>query len=62
MSCLLIQLGFFSKVENRRGFFEKYARDNHFDPYSPENWYHQPFSRILTMKVNLIFFIYYIFK
>lgn len=30
---------YWSKTENRRRFFERYAKDNHFDALIPENWY-----------------------
>jgi exonuclease V gamma subunit len=38
------------EVESRRNFFEKYARDNKFDPLKAENWYKQPRDRILATK------------
>eukprot|EP00026_Physarum_polycephalum_P012597 Phypoly_transcript_12920.p1 GENE.Phypoly_transcript_12920~~Phypoly_transcript_12920.p1 ORF type:complete len:356 (+),score=59.55 Phypoly_transcript_12920:23-1069(+) len=36
--------------ENRRLFFEKYAKDNGFDPLDPENWYHQTKAKIMDTK------------
>eukprot|EP00026_Physarum_polycephalum_P001467 Phypoly_transcript_01469.p1 GENE.Phypoly_transcript_01469~~Phypoly_transcript_01469.p1 ORF type:complete len:1107 (+),score=182.36 Phypoly_transcript_01469:326-3322(+) len=34
-------------VSSRRKFFEKYAKDNRFDPYNPENWYDEPRQKII---------------
>lgn len=36
---------------NRIAFFVEYAKKYGFDPANPENWYSQPSSRILAMKV-----------
>eukprot|EP00026_Physarum_polycephalum_P005007 Phypoly_transcript_05033.p1 GENE.Phypoly_transcript_05033~~Phypoly_transcript_05033.p1 ORF type:complete len:665 (+),score=73.56 Phypoly_transcript_05033:296-1996(+) len=38
------------EIENRRQFFEKYARERGFDPLVPENWYSQPYDQIETIK------------
>lgn len=40
-----------SSVENRRNFFEKYAKENKFDPLLPENWYSQSRANMATIKV-----------
>eukprot|EP00026_Physarum_polycephalum_P001731 Phypoly_transcript_01733.p1 GENE.Phypoly_transcript_01733~~Phypoly_transcript_01733.p1 ORF type:complete len:1003 (+),score=155.23 Phypoly_transcript_01733:421-3009(+) len=37
-------------IDTRRKFFEKYARDNGFDPKKPENWYAQPPDLIMSVK------------
>jgi hypothetical protein len=37
--------------ENRREFFEIYARDHEFNPYDSSSWYSQPFDRILSREV-----------
>lgn len=39
------------KVENRRKFFEEYAKKNNFDPLVTENWYSQPYDKIMSTKV-----------
>ena len=39
------------KVENRRKFFENYARENDFDPLVPDNWYSQINNKIMSVKV-----------
>jgi hypothetical protein len=38
-------------VENRKRFFETYARENDFDPYVGENWYSQDLEKIISAKV-----------
>eukprot|EP00026_Physarum_polycephalum_P003118 Phypoly_transcript_03127.p1 GENE.Phypoly_transcript_03127~~Phypoly_transcript_03127.p1 ORF type:complete len:674 (+),score=87.16 Phypoly_transcript_03127:242-2263(+) len=38
------------KVENRRKFFENYAKDNGFDPQDAYSWYIQPREKILSYK------------
>lgn len=38
-------------IKNRKKFFERYARDNSFDPLLPDNWYSQKSSDILSSKV-----------
>lgn len=40
-----------NKIENRRVFFEKYAKQHNFDPRKAENWYSQPKERIMVQKV-----------
>eukprot|EP00026_Physarum_polycephalum_P001037 Phypoly_transcript_01038.p1 GENE.Phypoly_transcript_01038~~Phypoly_transcript_01038.p1 ORF type:complete len:1240 (+),score=185.34 Phypoly_transcript_01038:28-3720(+) len=37
-------------VENRRSFFEKYARKKRFDPLNPENWYLQSERKLFSVK------------
>eukprot|EP00026_Physarum_polycephalum_P003234 Phypoly_transcript_03244.p1 GENE.Phypoly_transcript_03244~~Phypoly_transcript_03244.p1 ORF type:complete len:742 (+),score=88.29 Phypoly_transcript_03244:221-2446(+) len=37
-------------VNNRRQFFERYAKENDFDPLVPENWYYQSRDKILAIK------------
>ena len=50
-----------NEVENRRKFFEKYAKANDFDFKIPENWYFQPTEKIMATKVDLIsFFLLFI--
>lgn len=39
---------------NRRNFFEEYARENFFDPLIPENWYLQPTSKIMAKEVIIL--------
>ena len=38
-------------IRNRRGFFERYAKENEFDPLRPENWNKQSRERIMAQKV-----------
>ena len=44
-----------SKSENRRSFFENYAKANNFDPNVPENWYIQTLEHILASNVRISF-------
>ena len=44
-----------NEAENRRALFDKYAKENNFDPLIPENWYHQPIKRIMATKVRSTF-------
>lgn len=39
-------------MENRKKFFEGYAKENGFDPYVAENWYTQTSGRIRSVKVR----------
>lgn len=41
------------KIENRRKFFEEYAKANKFDPLVAENWHSQSLNSILTTKVHI---------
>lgn len=41
---------------NRRNFFEEYAKKHCFDPLKPENWYHQTRAIIVQEEVILMFF------
>jgi hypothetical protein len=47
-------------VDTRRKFFEKYAKDNGFDPKNPENWYAQPADLIMSVKVCLLPYILHV--
>lgn len=38
--------------ENRRLFFEKYAKDKGFDPLVPQNWYEANIVEIKHVKVH----------
>eukprot|EP00026_Physarum_polycephalum_P001051 Phypoly_transcript_01052.p1 GENE.Phypoly_transcript_01052~~Phypoly_transcript_01052.p1 ORF type:complete len:797 (-),score=76.09 Phypoly_transcript_01052:124-2514(-) len=38
------------RVENRRKFFEDYAKTHKFNPLLPQNWYKQPITSIMTTK------------
>lgn len=38
--------------DNRRAFFEEYAKENNFDPLHNEKWYSQPRKKILEKKVK----------
>jgi hypothetical protein len=40
-------------AEKRRKFFEKYAKDQGFDPLIPENWYSQTYENIVAVTVSL---------
>lgn len=35
----------------RKRFFEKYAKENGFDPLSAEDWYRQSIPKMLGVKV-----------
>jgi len=39
--------------------FEKYAKENSFDPLTPENWYAQSKQKLLQIKVFLYFFNFF---
>lgn len=53
--CNTFYLAFWSKASNRRQFFERYARENQFDPRLPENWYMQSRQKIIQTKVFTFF-------
>lgn len=43
-----------SLQRNRRKLFERYAKEHHFDPLVPDNWYHQSRASLLSFKVLII--------
>ena len=49
-----ILLAVWKSAENRRNFFEKYAKKKGFDPLDPEPWYNQSKEDILA-AVNIFF-------
>jgi hypothetical protein len=54
------QIGLLRNPGHRRAFFEKYAKENGFDPLQAANWYLQPTEKIMATKVinckfNVIF-------
>ena len=42
-----------NNLETRRAYFEKYAKQNGFDPLNSDNWYLQPKIKVVTVKVFL---------
>ena len=42
---------FWNSVENRRSFFDDYAKANKFDPHDRDSWYEQPKEKIFVEKV-----------
>lgn len=42
-----------SHLENRRTFFEEFAKENKFDPLTPENW----INRFRMLKSTLVYFL-----
>lgn len=51
---LIVGIAPWHDSNNRRKFFEEYARDHSFDPLIPDHWYVQPFKRIMAREVLLI--------
>jgi hypothetical protein len=49
---LLASWSSWRSIENKRKFFENYAKANDFDPHDPENWYKQPHRKISAFKVH----------
>jgi hypothetical protein len=49
---ILKQIATRYNFENRKKFFEDYAKQNGFDPYNPVNWYTQPRENIMSVKVG----------
>ena len=45
-------------IENRRKFFESYAKENGFDPNSAKAWLLQSKQKILEAKVCVTIFLY----
>ena len=47
------------KIENRRKFFEDYAKMFGFDPQQAENWYSQSKDQVMLCKVSIstLFFL-----
>eukprot|EP00026_Physarum_polycephalum_P003078 Phypoly_transcript_03087.p1 GENE.Phypoly_transcript_03087~~Phypoly_transcript_03087.p1 ORF type:complete len:857 (-),score=123.40 Phypoly_transcript_03087:4-2394(-) len=50
------------KIENRRKFFENYAKTMGFDPLNPNNWYSQPLDNILATKGSRGVLLYHKFS
>lgn len=44
--------------DSRRKFFERYAKENKFDPLIADNWYSQPRDKLLASKVLIIFLLF----
>jgi hypothetical protein len=55
---LLITLVKFRNIDNRRKFFENYAKEQGFDPRDPNNWYSQSTDKIITTLVHYRLFSY----
>lgn len=55
-----IFLVLWSNVENRRKFFELYAKKHDFDPYVAENWYSVSRSSVVATKVYFYYYYYFI--
>jgi hypothetical protein len=47
-----------SDQENRKKFFENYARSCGFDPHVPENWYSVQKQALLSVKVKFLTFFF----
>ena len=56
MLLLISFLELWKHPENRRRFFQDYASENGFDPLNPENWYTQPHSKVMAVRVYSIFY------
>ena len=55
---LFLYLAVWKSPENRRNFFEKYAKQNGFDPLDPELWYSQTKENILAAVSYIHYFSY----
>lgn len=44
-------LGEWYEPQSRMEFFEKFAKDNNFDPHDPNQWYIQSRESIMATKV-----------
>lgn len=51
-------LAVWHKRENRRKFFEDYAKEQGFDPLLPQHWYSHPISNLLAVKVLITYDFY----
>lgn len=51
----------YMNVQNRRKFFDQYAKEQGFDPLIVENWYATNLQKLLSKKVCafLSFFFFY---
>jgi hypothetical protein len=47
-----IYVSYWDKSENRRIFFENYAKKYDFDPLVPKNWYSQPRNKLMAVVVS----------
>lgn len=52
---IIIIAGFWRDVNNRKHFFENYAKKRGFDPLSASHWYKQPIEKIGAEKVSFYF-------
>lgn len=59
---LLIILVMWREEENRKKFFEWYAKKNEFDPLVPDNWYRVSIESIMSFKVSFLFLFLFFFK
>jgi hypothetical protein len=47
--------------EDRRNFFENYAKSKGFDPLVPDNWYNVTREQVMSFKVSQSLFFMFIF-
>lgn len=55
----VIMLDLWHSAEKRRNFFEKYAKDENFDPLVAENWHSRSLQSLMLTKVLIIVIYYY---
>lgn len=48
-------------IENRRQFFEKFAKENKFDPHNSDNWFNRSRKDIIAASQVYHYFIILIF-
>jgi hypothetical protein len=48
-------------AENRRKFFEEYAREKGFDPLIADNWYQQSIKDVVAKKVKIFCLFLFLF-
>jgi hypothetical protein len=48
-------VGDWRELSSRKAFFDEYARENHFEPLIPENWYNVTQEDIKGKKVTFLF-------
>eukprot|EP00026_Physarum_polycephalum_P002204 Phypoly_transcript_02209.p1 GENE.Phypoly_transcript_02209~~Phypoly_transcript_02209.p1 ORF type:complete len:520 (+),score=44.14 Phypoly_transcript_02209:1308-2867(+) len=57
---IIVPRKFWKELQNRKAVFDKFARDNKFDPLVPDNWYQVSYDMLISTKgISSILQYYY---
>lgn len=49
---MILNLAWYNNIENRRGLFEKFAKENNFDPLVSDNWTQLRLEKLSSYQVK----------